>query len=241
MTRDYIHKRHVKVLGILSVLFLIASIYFYRQDSFVIFRGLRGVICFAFLALMYFFQQKSVNWVVAVFLLLYGSSSIATIWYDNPNIANISMGLNFAAFMVLIGALSPKINFKKMNGFFASIFVVLILINGYLFYMFIEMIRDFALNDFHFFLIFLGAMSLILSTLFCLLYNHEISSKTSLLFTLFVFILVFAEVFRVIALYEFAYGNYSVYIARALVLLGISLLVHYELTEKKPSEVLGKK
>lgn len=175
------------------------------------------------------------------FLLLYGSSSIATIWYDNPNIANISMGLNFAAFMVLIGALSPKINFKKMNGFFTGIFVVLILINGYLFYMFIEMIRDFTLNDFHFFLIFLGAMSLILSTLFCLLYNHAISSKTSLLFTLFVFIIVFAEVFRVIALYEFAYGNYSVYIARALVLLGISLLVHYELTEKKPSEVLGKK
>jgi len=241
MSRDYIHKKHVKVLGILSMLFLITSIYFYKQDSFVIFRGLRGIICFAFLALLYFYQRKSVNWVVAVFLLLYGGSSIATIWSDNINITNISMGLNFAAFMVLIGALSPKINFKKMNGFFASIFVVLILVNGFLLYMFVEMIRDFALNDFHYFLVFLGAMSLILSSLCCLLYNHEISSKTSLLFTLFVFVLVFAEIFRVIAFYEFAYGNFSVYIARTLVLLGISLLVHYELTEKKPSEVLGRK
>lgn len=241
MTRGYIQKKHITILGILSVLFLVASVYFYQIGDPVMFRAMRGIICFAFLFVLYFFQKNRVNWIIVLFLILYGTSSFASIWYDENNIATLSMGLNFLAFLLLVGALSPKIHFKKMNLLFTSIFVILVLVNGYLLYLFVEMIRDFALNDLHYFLIFLGAMSLVFSGFCVLLYNHEYSTKASLILTLFIFVMIFAEVFRAIAIYDFAYGSASVHVARGLLILAISLLVHYELSDKKPAEILGRR
>lgn len=241
MDRGSIQKKHVKVLALLSILLLILSIYVHSIENFVAYRGLRGVICFIFLTVLFFYRKKKVNRIVIAFLLIYGSSSMATIWYESSLWANISMALNLLAFLVLIRALWPKISFKKMTTLFAIFSGLLILVNVYLLYAFVQMMRDLTTGDLHYFILMIGSMSLVVTGFFSLLYNHKFSSKASLIFTLFVIVLVFAEVFRAIGYYDFAYGNFSVYIARGLLLLGCSLLVHYELTDKKPPEVLGSK
>ncbi|MEL6811580.1 MAG: hypothetical protein AAFP76_09620 [Bacteroidota bacterium] len=241
MTKGQLKNAHIKVLVVLSLLFLAVSIYFHSIENFVVYRALRGVICFVFLGAAFLLHKHRVHSLVVTFLLLYGGSSIATVWYENSVIATLSMALNFSAFMLLIGALSPKIAFKKMNVLFTAIFIILVLVNAYLLYIFIEMIRDFAHGELHYFMIMLGAMSLVIAGFLALLYNHQLSTKGSLLFTVFVFVLVFAEVFRAIAYYDFAYGNFSVYTARALLLLGVALLIHYDLIHKKTSEVLSRK
>lgn len=240
MNGGYIQKRHVRVVVLLSAFLFLLSVYFYSIDNFVVYRGLRGVICFSFLFVLFFYKRSTVNWIAGTFLVLYGSSSIAGIWYETSVLANVSMILNLSAFMLLIGALSPKISFKKLNIYFAAFSTLLVLVNAYLLYAFVEMIRDFALGELHYFLVMIGSMCLVITGFLSLLYNHKFSSKVSLIFTLFVFVLVFAEVFRAIAYYNFAYENFSEYMSRGLLLLGCSLLVHYELTEKKPAEILGK-
>ena len=240
MDQGYIQKSHIRVVVLLSALLFLASIYFYNADNLPVYRALRGVICFSFLLVLLFYKRNAVNWIAGAFLVLFGSSSIAGIWYETSIPANVSLILNLSAFLVLIGALSPKVSFKKLNAYFAGFCVLLVLVNAYLLYNFVEMIRDFALGELHYFLVMIGSMCLVITGFLSLLYNHKFSSKVSLIFTLFVFVLIFAEVFRAIAYYNFAYENFSEYMSRALLLLGCSLLVHYELTEKKPAEVLGK-
>ena len=241
MDRGYIKKKHVKVLALLSILLLILSIYVHSTENFAVYRGLRGAICFSFLTVLFFYRKKKVNVIVIAFLLLYGISSFVTIWYENSLWAIISMALNVIAFLVLIRALWPKISFKKMTALFAIFSGLLLLVNVYLLYIFVEMMRGFTSGNLHYVFIMIGSMSLVVTGFFSLLYNHKFSSRASLIFTLFVVALVFAEVFRAIGYYDFAYGNFSVYIARALLLLGCALLAHYELMDKKPTEVLGKK
>jgi hypothetical protein len=236
MDAGYIQKSHIRVVALLSALLFLASIYFYNADNLPVYRALRGVICFSFLLVLFFYKRNAVNWIAGAFLILFGSASVAGIWYET----SMSLILNLSAFMVLIGALSPKVSFKKLNIYFAAFCILLVLVNAYLLYNFIEMIRDFALGELHYFLVMIGSMLLVITGFLSLLYNHKFSSKVSLIFTMFVFVLIFAEVFRAIAYYNFAYENFSVYMSRALLLLGCSLLVHYELTEKKPAEVLGK-
>jgi len=240
MNGGYIQKKQIRVIALLSAILFLLSVYFYSVDNFILYRGLRGVICFSFLFVLFFYKRSTVNWIVGTFLILYGSSSIAGIWYETSALANASLILNLCAFLVLIGALSPKISFKKLSIYFTAFSVILVLVNAYLLYIFVEMIRDFALGELHYFLVMIGSMCLVITGLLSFLYNHKFSTKVSLIFTLFVFVLVFAEVFRVIAYYNFAYENFSEYMSRALLLLGCSLLVIYELTEKKPAEVLGK-
>jgi hypothetical protein len=240
MDGGYNQQKHIQVVVLLSAFLFLLSIYFYSVDNFIVYRGLRGVICFSFLFVLFFYKRSMINWIAGTFLILYGASSIAGIWYETSALANVSMILNLSAFLLLIGALSPKISFKKLNIYFAALSVILVLVNAYLLYIFVEMIRDFALGELHYFLVMIGSMCLVFTGLLSLLYNHKFSSKVSLIFTLFVFVLIFAEVFRAIAYYNFAYENFSEYLSRALLLLGCSLLVHYELTEKKPAEVLGK-
>ena len=240
MDGGYIQKKHIQVVVLLSAFLFLLSIYFYSVDNFIMYRGLRGVICFSFLFVLIIYKRTTVNWIAGTFLFLYGASSVAGIWYENSSLANVSMILNLSAFLLLIGALSPKISFKKLNIYFTAFSILLVLVNAYLLYIFVEMIRDFALGELHYFLVMIGSMCLLFTGMLSLLYNHKFSSKVSLIFTLFVFVLVFAEVFRAIAYYNLAYENFSEYLSRALLLLGCSLLVHYELTEKKPAEILGK-
>lgn len=143
------------------------------------------------------------------------------------------MALNFVAFLFLILEVYFKVNFVKMDTLFTIFFLVMVLFNAYLLYEFTEMIRDFTLSNAHYIFMLFGAMSIVIVAYLTLLSNYHLSSEASLMFTLFVFSIIFCEIFRAIGYYNFAYGNVAVYIARGLLIFGTSLSVHFMVLEAK--------
>lgn len=213
-----------RIIGV-SIFFFLISIVSHQLDSFTIYRAIRGIVVLSCLLGLIIFFRKHLKWWMFLFLFLYGLSSLLTIWYENNLLAIIALGLNLIAILILIAGIVPQVDFRKMNWLFISVFVILILFCTYLLYEFVFMLKDYALSDFHFILMLLGAMSLAIAGFFTLLYNHLHSNKVTLLFTGFVFFIIFAEIFRAIGYYDFAYGDIAVYLARAL-LIGAMVLAY---------------
>lgn len=228
--------KHNPLYFILAIVFFALSFYFFYKGELQLFRAMRGVICFSALGFLFFFRSKSISLSILLFLVFYGTSSFTTVWYENALVATLSMALNFIAFVFLILALWPKVSFRSMSRSLLLIFLVMILFNGYLLIEFVQMIRDFTLSKSHYLFMLLGAMAVVVTGFLSLLYNHRHGSRSSLLLVLFVFAIIFAEVFRGIAYYEFAYGNVAVHIARMLLIMGVLLVVAFERAEKKSEE-----
>lgn len=240
MLRGLKNKQITGITIILAILLFVVSIVVHRQGDFFLYRGLRGITCISFLILMFLFSKSKVNTTLIGFMVLYSLSSFLTMWYENNNLAIASMVTNFMAYIVLIIGLVSTVSLKKMNATLIILFAVLVGVNAYLLYEFVLMIKNLTLSNLHYIFILLGAMSLVVIGFFSLLYNYVYSSKASLIFTLSIFSIIFNEVFRAIGYYDFAYGDISVYIARALLIVGLALFLNYELLDKKPAEELGK-
>ncbi|GAB5400527.1 MAG: hypothetical protein Aureis2KO_21120 [Aureisphaera sp.] len=229
------------VLKILSVIFLALCIYaeaFYEDPTF--YRITRVVICFVFLGLMIFYGKKQVNPLLALFLFFYGLSGLAIIWYEDHIFATVSMFLNFVAYAMFVKALLPKVSFKKMNFYFAGVSIILILVNVYILYKFVELIGEFTLSDSHYIFMLLFAMSFIATGFLTLLYNHTYSTKNSFVFTVAIYCIIFSEVLSAMA-YYFNMGSPVIYISRALLIVGAASLVHYVLLKKNEKEALDRK
>lgn len=237
MNRGNIHSPYLKVLTVLSLVLLALSIYFHSTENFVIHRLLRGICSFAFLGVVILYQKSHVDWRAALFLIFHGGSSFASIWFESTKLSLLVLILNIVAFLVVIGALIPKINFRKISTPFAIFFIVLVLVNAYLLFSFAEMTRVYAKDGMHYILVLIHTLFVVIMGFLALLYTHVYSSRTSLLFTFFVFAIIFAEVFRAIGYYEFAYGDFAVHFARALVILAYFLLAYHQLKERNPAEV----
>jgi len=160
-------------------------------------------------------------------------------WYENNTLATLALALNFLSFVILIVVLLPKVDLKKMNAFLLFIFIITVIINGYLAYQLVQLIDDQILSRPNYLFILLSAMSTVIVAFMSLLYNHIFNTKATLVFTVFIFIMLFADVFRAVGYYDIAYGNFSVYIARGLLLLGLSILVHYTFMSKNKKERLN--
>ncbi len=234
-------RNYKKVLFITSVLLLICSILVHFFGNFPLYRFLRGLISFIFLAIIVAYTRKETNGVLVGFLVTYGASSVCTVWYENTTIAAISLFLNFFAYLFLIKAVWPKASFKNLGSVLTIVFIVLVIINTYLLYEFISKLQDFANGSLHYAAMLLGAMSLVIVGFLSLLYNHSQNSKASLVFTLTVFLFVFAEIFRAIGYYNFGFGNMSVYIARVMLITATGLLAHFMLMRKNENEMLSRK
>jgi predicted ferric reductase len=96
-------------------------------------------------------------------------------------------------------------------------------------------------SSLHYILMVLSTMTLFIAAFFALLYNHKYSSKGTLVFSIFIVLIVFAEVFRAIGYYNFAYGDVAVYIARILLIIASALVVHYSMLPKKEDEALNRR
>jgi hypothetical protein len=101
--------------------------------------------------------------------------------------------------------------------------------------------QSFAGSSTHYLFMMLSAMNLVVVGFLALLYNYQYSSKNSLVFVLFIFLIIFSEVFRGIAYYDFAYGDIAVYTARVLLIIGSALVVHYACIKKDKDEELHKR
>lgn len=237
-----INKNSYKIVLFVFAIFIgISSVYAHQLDDYMWYRGLRGIVSFTALAVLLYYKKRHINYLLAGFLFLYGASSIVTIWYENTSLASLSMILNLMALLFLIKALYPKVSFKNMSWWLIIIFVVLVLFNGFLLYEFVAMMKSYTSSSTQYLFMLLGAMSLVVVGFLALLYNYQHSSKSSLLLVLSVFLIIFSEVFRGIAYYDFAFGDIAVYMARVLLIIGSFLLVHFCLLEKPKDEALSKK
>ena len=236
---EFFRKNYRAVLTISALLLLVISIVVHLQADYSFYRLLRAVSCFTFLGFLFLFKGKNTPTLMALFLMLYGASSVLTIWYENSSAAILALALNFIAYMCLIVAVAPNASFKKMNGYFIALFLILVLFCGYLLVEFIRMINESNLNSTVYFLMLLIALTLVALAFLSLTYNYNYSTKPSMIFTGFVFVLIFSEVFRVSGYYDFALGDIAVYISRGLFLIAMSLLVHFVMQDKKVEEQLS--
>lgn len=232
-------RRAYRNYWLLGLLFFIASIVVHYFEVYSWYRGLRGVVTFFFLFII---LKESINkqsiWTV-LFLIFYGFSSILTIGYENKWLATAAMLFNCIAYLFLLFPLYKKVNFQKMNLWLTIVFLLLMGINGYLLYTFVTSLESLAHDIFHYGAIVLGAMELIVLAFLALLYNYVISNKNSLIFIGFVFTLIFGEVFRGLAYYDFGLENTAVYLARALVIIAMIFFTIYSLTDKKKEELFS--
>lgn len=247
MKTNIFHKNYKTLTVVLAlILFGLGLIAFYSLtikqgdvSNFMAYRFMRAVVCFTYLTIIFLFQKKESNPLLISFLALYGTSSLLAIWYENNTLATLAMGLNVIAFLSLIRAILPKVEIFKFDWFHILSFLIMMIFNGFLGYQFIIMFKEFTLSNLHFTFIVLNTLGIVFVSYLGILFNHKYSSKNTLIFTGFVFLLLFTEVFRGIAYYDMAYGDFSAHIARALLIISLSLLIHYTFLVKKDKELLN--
>ena len=209
------------------ILFTISVLVRVYDETTLYYRGMRGVVSVVYFVFLILINKKNTSTLLSVFLLVYALSSFLTVWYEIGILATLSLGLNFVALLALIFYMPPKVQFKNINIFFAIIFIIFLLVIGFLLFGLVDMIKDFSLNSAHYGFMLLVALNSAILCFLTIIYNHQKSSKGSLIFTIFVVLLVFSEVFRAIAYYDLGYGVYGVYLARILLIMSNALLIHY--------------
>ncbi len=226
--------RNYKVgLGILAICFISASIIIHAFHNYFLFRLLRGIICYTTLAYLLIIHRKNIQkWLIG-FLFFYGASSITTLWYENGIMASTSMILNFIAFLMLLWFIIPKFKIENLTKTFTLLFILMILVNGYLFIQFIELMEDMTLNYTQYIFMMLSAFCGILLGFLALFYNHFYNTKRSMAFLLLIFLLIFSEIFRGIGYYNLVNGFAFVYLARIFLVLALYFLVHFSLLDLK--------
>ncbi|WP_220092309.1 hypothetical protein [Aequorivita sp. CIP111184] len=225
-------------LGILAVFFICLSIAIYLFQNYFLFRLLRAIICFTALSYLFVAHRKRIQkWIVG-FLFFYGASSITTVWYENGTMASISMILNFIAFLFLLWYIVPKVNLQNLSKTFTILFILIVLVNGYLFFKLIELMKEMILSKTQYIFMLLDALCGILLVFLSLLYNHSVNNAKSMSYALLIFLLIFGEIFRSIAYYNLAYGATFVYLGRIFFVLSMYMVVHFSFLELKSTHSL---
>lgn len=233
--------RNYKVgLGILAVCFISASIIIHAFHNYFLYRLLRGIICYTTLAYLLIAHRKNIQkWLVG-FLFFYGASSIAAVWYEYGIMASTSMILNFIAFLLLLWFIIPKFKIENLTKTFTLLFILMVIVNGYLFFQLIELMKDMTLNYTQYAFMVLSAFCGILLGFLALFYNHFYNTRQSMAFVLLVFLLIFSEIFRGIGYYNLTDGVVFIYLARISLVLALCVLVHFSFLDLKNPKRLSK-
>jgi hypothetical protein len=240
MSEKIFLKNYKLALGTLAVFFIFLSITIHLFHNFFLFRLLRGIICYTTLFYLLFAHRKNIQkWIVG-FLLFYGTSSVTSVWFENSTMAGISMILNFIAFIMLLWYIIPKFTLKNVTKTFTLLFIFLISVNGYLFIQFIELLKDMALSQTQYIFMILCAFCGILLGFLALFCNHFQPTPQSMAFTLLVFLIIFAEIFRAIGYYNLADGASFIYLGRIFLVLSLCVLVHFSFLDLKNTKTLKK-
>lgn len=233
MSGKIFFKNHKMGLAVLAVFFIFLSISIHLSHNFFMFRLLRGIICFTTLFYLIAAHGKNIQKWIFGFLLFYGASSISTVWFENITMATISMILNFIAFLMLLWYVLPKFTLKNLTKTFTLLFGLLVLVNGYLFIQFVELMKEMTLSQTQYIFMILCAFCGILLSFLALFCNHFQNTRQSMVFTLLVFLIIFAEIFRAIGYYNLAYSNFFVYLGRIFLVLSLCVLVNFSFMDLK--------
>lgn len=114
-----------------------------------------------------------------------------------------------------------------------GIFLLLAGVNAFLLYQLIQMIREIGYNNTQYIAVLVSSVVFIFLCFMALLYNYTNGTKASLLFLVFLFLLIFSDVFRAIGYYDFAFGDAAVYVARLLLIIATACLIHYSVVNDR--------
>lgn len=238
MSEKIFFKNYKIGLAILAVFFICLSITIHHFQNYFLFRLLRGIICYTTLLYLLFAHGKKIQkWIVG-FLFFYGASSITTVWYENGIMAGLSMILNFIAFLILFLYILPKFTLKKITKTFTILFILMVIVNGYLFFQLVELMKEMTLNITQYIFMLLSASCGILLGFLALFYNHYFNNAQSMAFTMLIFSIIFAEIFRGIGYYNLADTVLFVYLGRIFLVLSLSMVVHFSFLDLKPARNL---
>lgn len=237
MSQKIFFRNHKVGIIILAILFISISILIHHYNNYFLYRLLRGIICYTTLIYLLLAHGKKIQkWIVG-FLFFYGTSSITTVWFENGTMASISMILNFIAFIMLLWYVVPKFKIEKLTKSFTLLFILIVIINGYLFIQLIEMMKAMTLNYTQYIFMLLSAFCGIFLAFMALFYNHFYNTRQSMAFTILVFLIIFAEIFRGIGYYDLANSIFFVYLARIFLVLSLSVLVHFSFLDLNKNSV----
>ncbi|HLW33986.1 MAG TPA: hypothetical protein VKX40_17130 [Aequorivita sp.] len=228
--------KYKRNLLLAAIFFIVASISIHSFGLYIPYRLLRALAAFTALIYLLSVHGKKLPLWISNFLIFLGLSSTASLWYENSIMATVTIVLDLASIIVLIASVLPKVKFKQIIKQLSLIFLVVVVINGYLLLQFIGLFKEMTLSNTHYIFIFLLAISIVFLAFLTLAYNHFFHSGSSFVFTGFVFLFIFAEVFRAFGYYELAYSLAFVYLARILLILAICTLVHFTFLKQKEIE-----
>lgn len=105
------------------------------------------------------------------------------------------------------------------------ILFMVFLVNGYIMFEFLEKMRGLTLSVLHYSLLLAMAYGSLILSLFALWYNHEYSNRYSIISLFLLLSLIFSEIFRGLWYYDIAFGDISLAISIALLIIGYSLSI----------------
>ncbi|MGB3344398.1 MAG: hypothetical protein WBA61_10830 [Aequorivita sp.] len=227
------YKQH---LLLAAIFFIAASISIHSLGLYFPYRLLRALAAFCAIIYLWSVHGKKLPLWISSFLIFLGLSSTAALWYENSIMATVTIVLDLISILVLIAYVLPKVRFKQIIKQLSLVFIVVVVINGYLLFQFIGLFKEMTLSTTHYVIIFLLAIGVVFLGFLTLAYNHFFHSGSTFVFTGFVFLFIFAEVFRAFGYYDLAYSVAFVYLARILLILAICTLVHFTFLVQKGIE-----
>lgn len=237
MSEKLFFKNYKIGLGILAVFFIVLSVIIHLFHNFFLYRLLRGIICYTALIYLLVAQRSHLQKWMAGFLFFYGASSVATVWYENAIMASVAMILNFVSFLMLLWYVVPKFKTENLTKAFSLLFVVMIIINGYLFFQLVELMRAMTLSGTQYIFMLLSACCGILLAFLALFHNHFYNTPQSMAFTLLIFLIIFAEIFRGIGYYDLGQSVIFIYLARIFLVLALCTAVHFSFLDSKKGNI----
>lgn len=226
------------VIWVAAILFFCLSVFFHAITEYAIYRLLRALFSVFLLGCLLLVYGKKINKMLCGFLIFISSSSLCFVGFENNFFSTLAILFNTVSYGILIWALIPKMDRLKMNSYFLLSFCVIVLVNGFLLFYFIRMIGEMSASAFQFSFMVLNTIGIITASFLTVLYNYLNSSKASMFFTIFVFALIFSEVFRAMGYYDILPGSFSVYISRALFITSLSFLLEFDRMKKTSEEEL---
>ena len=193
---------------------------------------LRAIVSLAFLTVIIRVLHVR-NLFITGFCLVYSLSSFLTIWYEISVFTEISLLIDALSLWFLVKLTYRKIKYQHLSKLFITGLIVVVLVNVWLIYSFLEILYG-----------ILDSLSVILSistisfsffvvTILAFVRTNESSSSASIVFVFFLIFLMFADMFRGMGYYGFVDSVYGQYIARVLLVIAFSVLSYFSLLQKK--------
>ncbi len=218
--------QHIRIAILLSVLLFILSMSIDPDQDYIYFRGLRALTAFSFLASLLVFEKSRVNSFALGFVFLHGFSSLLSIWYENDNIACITMLLNAIGFLLLLILIRSKVTLKRLDPIIIIAISVSAIVFGWLSFSFVEVLFDYIVSIPLLVIISIQMTIVYILHIYAFIYLNETNTGSSVLFVMFLILIVFSETFRGIGYYKIVDSALGQYTARFL-LLGSYCFIYF--------------